>query len=286
MDPKRKEGVFKDFDLKSIYDADVVRKEKDYKGDECEIDTSNNALLLLLLGLAAVVNILLNMYCAYMKLHHYKVAIQCCDEITRLTTLSAEAYFRRSQIRTCNLKSTYKELEMAEEDINVALGKKPEEAKYRTQFETLKKRKAEKLADDKKFIEDILTCAKKCLEFKKTKEIAANTTLMEVPQEIKIMRVIKDKYADCMEFFRDTEDNKQVLLTVKDYNEFSVSSYQKMMRYFKLNPSTLEPQLLQELAIETRILLNDENILREISSIKVREALMLFGGMIRVDKFS
>ena len=38
-DPARREGIFKTFDLKPIYDADVVRKEKDYKGDECEIDT-------------------------------------------------------------------------------------------------------------------------------------------------------------------------------------------------------------------------------------------------------
>ena len=40
MDPLRKEGIFKNFDLKTLYDTDVVRKEKDYKGDECEIDTS------------------------------------------------------------------------------------------------------------------------------------------------------------------------------------------------------------------------------------------------------
>jgi hypothetical protein len=39
-DPQRKEGVFKNFEMKTIYDTDVVRKEKDYKGDECEIDTS------------------------------------------------------------------------------------------------------------------------------------------------------------------------------------------------------------------------------------------------------
>ena len=245
----------------------MVRKEKDYKGDECEIDTR----------LTAVVNILLNMCCAYMKLSHFQVALECCDEITRLTNLSAEAYYRRSQIRTYNLKSTYKELDLAEEDINVALTKKPEEQKYRNHLETLKKRRSEKLEEDKKFIEEIVLCAKKCIEFKKSKEIASSSTLVEVPQEIRIMRVMKRKYADCMEFFRDTDDNKQVLLTVKDFREFSTTSYQKMMKYFKFNPAAVEPQLLQELPVETKILLNDESIQREINNIKVREALMLFG---------
>ncbi len=233
-------------------------------------------------GLAAVVNILLNMCCTYMKLSHFQEALQCCDEITRLTTLSGEAYFRRAQVRLYNLRSTYKALDLAEEDIKVALTKKPEEVKYRNLYEALKKRRAEKLADDKKFVEDIIACAKRCVEFKKSKEIAASSTLLEVPQEIKIMHVVKQKYADCMEFFRDTEDSKQVLLTIKDFRDFSTTSYQKMMRYFKFNPTALEPLLLQELAVELRILLNDETIQREIDNIKVREALMLFGGITRL----
>ena len=235
-------------------------------------------LLIISLGLAAVVNILLNMCCAYMKLCHFEVALQCCDEMIRLTNLSAEAYFRRSQVRTYNLRSRFKDLDLAEEDIVVALNKKPEEAKYRKHYDVLKNRRTEKLVDDKKFVEDMLACAKKCIEFKKTREIAASTTLVEVPQEIKIMKVVKGKYADCMEFFRDTEDNKQVLMTVKDFSEFCKTSYSKMMRYFKFNPTTLEPILLQELAVELRILLNDESIIKEINNIKIREALMLFGG--------
>ncbi len=262
--------------MKPIYDKDVVRKEKDYKGDECEIDTR----------LAAVVNILLNMCCVYMKLSHFQVALQCCDEIIKLTTLSADAYYRRSQVRTYNLKSTYHDLDLAEEDINQALIRKPEEQKYRNHIEILKKRRADKLAEDKKFIEEMVTCAKKCVEFKKSKEIASSSTLVEVPQEIRIMRVVKRKYADCMEFFRDTEDSKQVLLTVKDFREFSLTSYQKMMKYFKFNPAAVEPQLLQELAVEIKILLNDEGIQHEINNIKVREALMLFGeGHINFDLF-
>jgi len=217
-----------------------------------------------------------------MKLCHYHVALQSCDEIMRLTTLSAEAYFRRSQIRTYNLKSSYKDLDLAEEDITVALTKKPEDAKYKKHLEILRNRRAEKLADDKKFVEDLVTCAKRCVEFKKSKEIAASATLVEVPQEVKIIRLVKRKYADCMEFFRDTDDNKQVLLTIKDFKEFSVSSYQKMMRYYKFNPNNLEPALLQELPVELRILVNDEGIQSEINNIKVREALMLFGGKKRV----
>jgi len=266
----------KNFELKPIYDKDIIRKEKDYKGDECEIDTR----------LAAVVNILLNMCCVYMKLSHYHVALDACNEIIKLTNLSAEAYFRRSQVRTYNMRSTYRDLDLAEEDINQALLKKPEEQKYRNHFEILKKRKAEKLDEDKKFVEEIVTCAKKCVEFKKSKEIQSSSTLLEIPNEIKIMRVVKRKYADCMEFFRDTEDNKQVLLTVKDFREFSITSYQKMMKYFKFNPGAVEPQLLQELPVEIKILLNDEGIQREINSIKVREALMLFGeGHINFDLF-
>eukprot|EP01022_Parablepharisma_sp_SALTPOND_P001399 TRINITY_DN1062_c0_g1_i1.p1 TRINITY_DN1062_c0_g1~~TRINITY_DN1062_c0_g1_i1.p1 ORF type:complete len:613 (+),score=43.02 TRINITY_DN1062_c0_g1_i1:449-2287(+) len=238
------------------------------------------------LGLAAVVNILLNMCCVYMKLSHYNVALQCCDEIIKLTNLSAEAYYRRSQVRIYNLKSSYKDLDLAEEDITTALTKKPEEQKYRNHLEILRKRRFEKFEEDKKFVEDMVACAKKCMEFKKSKEIMSNATLVEVPQEIRIMRVVKRKYADCMEFFRDTEDNKQVLLTVKDFREFSITSYQKMMKYFKFNPAMVESQLLQELPVETKILLNDEGIQGEINNIKVREALMLFGeGHINFDLF-
>lgn len=219
------------------------------------------------------------MCCAYMKLSHFHLALQACDEIIRLTTLSAEAYFRRSQIRTYNLRSTYKDLDLAEEDITTALTKKPEEQKYRNHLEILKRRRAEKIGEDKKFVEAIADCAKRCIDLKKEKgkETNANTTLVEVPQEIKIMRLVKRKYADCMEFFRDTDDNKQVLLTVKDFTEFSRTSYQKMMRYFKFDPAAIEPQLLQELPVETKLLLNDEAIQKEINIIKVREALMLFG---------
>ena len=229
--------------------------------------------------MAAVVNALLNMCCTYMKLSHFHVALHACNEIIRLTTLSAESYFRRSQIRTYNLRSTYKDLDLAEEDIMAAISKKPEEQKYKNHLEILRKRRSEKLEDDKKFVEELVACAKRCIEFRaeKGKEATVNTTLVEMPREIKIMRLVKRKYADCMEFFRDTEDNKQVLLTVKDFTEFSKTSYQKMMRYYRFNPAAVEPQLLEALLVETKLLLNDEGIQKEINSIKVREALMLFG---------
>ena len=40
VDPKKKDDIINKFDLSPIYDTDIVRKEKDYKGDECEVDTS------------------------------------------------------------------------------------------------------------------------------------------------------------------------------------------------------------------------------------------------------
>jgi hypothetical protein len=221
-----------------------------------------------------------------MKLNHFHVAVQACDEIIRLTDLSAESFFRRSQARTYNLKSIYADLDIAEADIKIALEKKPGEKKYKNHLEILKKRKEEKLEEDKKFVTEMVQYAKRSLELKKQKEIAVNTTLLETPREIKIMRLVKKKYADCMEFFRDTDDNKQVLLTVNEFNKFSKTSYQKMMKYYKFNPSNLEPQLLEALSEETRELLKDENIVHEINNLKVKEALMLFGeGFINFELF-
>ena len=170
------------------------------------------------------------------------------------------------------------DLALAEEDIKVALSKKPEEAKYHKHSELLAKRRAEKLHDDSKFVENIVSCAKRCVEFNRAKQLATSQTQLETPQEVRIMRVLKHKYADCMEFFRDTEDPKQVLLTVKDFRQFSLTSYQKMMRVYKFRPERLEPELLQTLAVETRMLLNDEQILKEIDNLRVRDAIMLFGG--------
>jgi len=214
------------------------------------------------------------------------LAVQACDEIIRLTDLSAESFFRRSQARTYNLRSTYSDFNLAEADIKTALEKKPEEKKYQNHLEILRKRKEEKLEEDKKFVEKMVEYAKRSLELKKQKEIAMNATLLETPREIKIMRLIKKKYADCMEFFRDTDDNKQVLLTVNEFNKFSKTSYQKMMKYYKFNPSNLEPQLLKVLPEEIRELLKDEAIVQEINNLKVKEALMLFGeGFINFDLF-
>lgn len=41
VDPDKKDKILNKFDLSPIYDADIAKKEKDYKGDECEIDTRN-----------------------------------------------------------------------------------------------------------------------------------------------------------------------------------------------------------------------------------------------------
>lgn len=226
------------------------------------------------------------MSCAYMKLNHFYVAVQACDEIIRLTDLSAESFFRRSQARTYNLKSSYSDLDLAEVDIKTALEKKPEEKKYKDHLEILRRRKEEKLEEDRKFVREMVEYARRSLELKKQKEITVSATLLETPREIKIMRTIKEKYADCMEFFRDTDDNKQVLLTVEEFNKFSKTSYQKMMKYYNFNPANIEPQLLEVLPEETKELLNDEAIVQEINSLKVKEALMLFGeGFINFDLF-
>jgi hypothetical protein len=212
-----------------------------------------------------------------MKLSHYSEALECCQEIARLTPLSVEQYFRRSQIRTFNLKSTYKDLLLAEEDIMVAISKKPDEQKYKKHLDIVKKRRLDKLEDDRHFVMDLVLCAKRSLEYKKSKDIATSETLIEIPQEIKIMRVMKRKYADCMEFFRDTEDLKQIELTVNEFREFSNTSYQKMMRFYKFNPAALEQELLDSFPAEIAVLIKDENIIKEINTLKVREAVSLFG---------
>ena len=137
-DKKKKEDILKILDLNTIIDDDVYRDEKDLKGDDCEIDTR----------LSAINNILLNLSCAYMHLAHYEEALQCCNEILRLTNLSVEGYYRRSQIRTYNLKSTYADLELALQDIEKSIEKKPQEKKYLQHKEIIIKRY--NLSDKKK----------------------------------------------------------------------------------------------------------------------------------------
>lgn len=38
-DPKRRDAILKTLELKPILDSEVIKKEKDYHGDQCEIDT-------------------------------------------------------------------------------------------------------------------------------------------------------------------------------------------------------------------------------------------------------
>jgi tetratricopeptide (TPR) repeat protein len=94
--PEKREAMLSFSSFEKIYDDDIVRKDKDYHGDDCEIDIRLNALH----------NILLNMCCCYMQMFHFKEALAACDEIIRLTDQSSEAYWRRSQVRLYDLKST------------------------------------------------------------------------------------------------------------------------------------------------------------------------------------
>jgi hypothetical protein len=84
------------------------------------------------------------------------------------------------------------------------------------------------------------------LKFKKAHKLESEEQSMEVPQEIKIMQVMKRKYADVVEFFRDTNDLKQLPLAFKEYHHFS-KSYQEMMKFMHFNPRHIEFEILNRL---------------------------------------
>jgi len=120
--------------------------------------------------------------------------------------------------------------------------------------------------------------AKRSLDFKQShKGCHQPPPNFEVPNEIKIMKVMKKKYSDAMEFFRDTDNLEQVAICIKDFQEYA-KNYYKMMKFYKFNAKLLEPPVLDSVHMDIRILLNDENIIKDLEIIKVREALALFGG--------
>lgn len=119
-DPARNEDFFKALNLEPILDKDIVVKEKDLGDDECEKEMRVNMVVTLLLSIS---------YC-YIKLHYYGEAMKCLDYAIELAPIAADAYFRRSQIRTHNRLATIAELRLAVEDANKAVERRPKDKIY------------------------------------------------------------------------------------------------------------------------------------------------------------
>jgi len=239
--PEKRDALLSFTSFEKIYDEDIVKREKDYHGDDCEIDTR----------LCSIHNILLNMCCCYIKMFHFPEALDACDEIMRLTDQSSEAYWRRSQVRTYNKKSTFSDLQKAEQDIDVAISKKPKESKYLKHKEILNMRRKKKIEEDTAFLTGLIMESKSFIEYKRKKNITPEySEQIGEPQEITVMRVMKKKYADIVEFFRDTED-KQLPKVLPEFQKFS-EHYQKMMTLYKFNPLNLEPEFIASLSNEIK----------------------------------
>lgn len=71
-----------------------------------------------------MVQIYLNMAAAYMKLHHFSLAIQCCNDASSLTDRVSQILFRRAQAIVLNKTSTVTDLQEAHQLIQQAIQNK------------------------------------------------------------------------------------------------------------------------------------------------------------------
>lgn len=60
-----------------------------------------------------MVQIYLNMAAAYIKLHHFSLAIQCCNDASSLTDRVSQILFRKAQAITSNKASSIGDLHEA-----------------------------------------------------------------------------------------------------------------------------------------------------------------------------
>lgn len=107
--------------LEPILDEHVVVKEKDLGDDECEIEMRTNLVVTLLMSMA---------YC-YLKLHYYTEAMKCLNYAIELAPVAADAFIRRSQVRTYNRLISIQELRLAVDDANKAIEKRPKDKIYK-----------------------------------------------------------------------------------------------------------------------------------------------------------
>ena len=163
-DEARNADFFKAMNLQPILDKDIVVKEKDLGDDECEIEMRTNL----------VVTMLLNMSYCYLKLNNHSEALRCLEYGLELAPIAADCYFRRSQVRLYNKKSTVKDLRLAMDDANKALDRRPKDKIYQKHKVLVEEAIKEKIVVEVKFIEKLLEKAegqvlmrKKILKMKK-----------------------------------------------------------------------------------------------------------------------
>jgi tetratricopeptide (TPR) repeat protein len=142
----RNADFFKALKLEPIMDKDVVVKEKDLGDDECEIEMRMNLVVTMLMSMA---------YC-YLRMHHHSEALCCLDYALELAPIAADCYFRRSQVRFYNKKSTVAELRLAMDDINKAIERRPKDKIYHKHKALVEQGIRDKIVTEVKFIEKLV----------------------------------------------------------------------------------------------------------------------------------
>lgn len=94
---------------------------------------------------------------------------------------------------------------------------------------------------------------------------------LEYPEECRILDIMKEKYIDAIAFFYETEDKKQLPLSVKEFQRFCYL-YEKMSKYLEFDPEVIEDEVYQRLDESLRLMLSNPKIIREMNIIRVRRA--------------
>jgi hypothetical protein len=114
-----------------------------------------------------LVNLLLNQSVTYCRLFHFKEAIRCCDDALRLTTKSANVFYRRSQVPILltnkaivyNLSSPIPRLLEALKDIETAIAMQPGEDKYQRHKQVLEETMKTRVQEEVKRVSWLMKCA-------------------------------------------------------------------------------------------------------------------------------
>lgn len=94
---------------------------------------------------------------------------------------------------------------------------------------------------------------------------------IEYPEECKVLDIMQSKYYDAIQFFYDTEDKKQLALSVKEYQKFSYL-YDKMSKYAEFDPEEIEEDIYLRLSEDKRESLCKPEIIREINALRMKRA--------------
>lgn len=95
---------------------------------------------------------------------------------------------------------------------------------------------------------------------------------LKYPEECRVLDIMRDKYHEAIRFFTDTNDKKQQMLAVKEFQKFAYFYHEKMGKYITFDPQEIEDDVYSRLSEDVKHALADPQVLKQILIICNRKA--------------